>query len=289
MRILITNSQDKKSKQYPRLIAKDSSENQQVKFQKIEFYNKLPKQIKPSVVLKSLYKANNTIHSFQLIKVLDDFPRQRRKSDNDGLTSQKILNIDIKYPRTIIQQHQFLYRVKDLRRRAIKGRMKTKFEKSFKKIDTPSTSKFNPLNQHNSNRDSYFASMQDIKVLRTFTKDRTYYQRPLVQKDSDLISDSPSEPSIQLQQTRKHIIFTPKQKQYVLLQLNKYKHKPFEQIKRDSIIKYLSETKETQINTVPQTAPLIQHRLQPYFSTHKKVNLKKSSYISSSQRVKTVL
>ncbi|CAK75440.1 unnamed protein product (macronuclear) [Paramecium tetraurelia] len=289
MRILITNSQDKKSKQYPRLIAKDSSENQQVKFQKIEFYNKLPKQVKSSVVLKSLYKSNNTIHSFHLIEIEDDLPRQRRKSDNEGLISQKILNIDIKYPRTVIQQHQFLYRVKDLRRRAIRGRMKTKFEKSVMKIDTPSASKFNPLNHNNSNKDSHFASMQDIKVLRTFTKDRTYYQRPLVLKDSDLISDSPSEPSIQLQQTRKHIIFTPKQKQYVLLQLNKYKHKPFEQIKRDSIIKFLSETKETQNHTVPQITPLIQHRLQPYFSTHKKVNLKKSSYLSSFQRVKTII
>ncbi|CAD8063322.1 unnamed protein product [Paramecium sonneborni] len=289
MRILITNTQDNKCK-YPRLLAKDSSENQQVKFQKIEFYNKLYKQLKPSVVLKCLHKANNAIHSYQLINISDDLPKQRRKSENEGWISQKILNIDIKYPRTIIQQHQFLFRVKDLRRRAIKGRMKTKFQKSVQKIDTPTTSQFNPLNNHHtSNRDSYFSSMQDIKVHRTFTRDRIYYQRTLEKKDSDLISDSPSEPSIQLQQTRKHIVFPPKQKQYVLLQLNKYKHKPFEQIKRDSIIKYLSETKETHIQTAPQTAPLFQHRLQPYFSYPKKVNLKKSCFTSSSQRVKTIM
>ncbi|CAD8060036.1 unnamed protein product [Paramecium primaurelia] len=289
MRILINNDQDKNCKQYPRLIAKDSSENQQVKFQKIEFYNKLHKQVKPSVVLKSLHKTNNEIHSYQLIKISHDLQRQRRKSYNEGSISQKILNIDIKYPRTIIQQHQFLDRVKDLRRRAIQGRMKTKFQKSFKKIDTPNTSQFHPLNHSSSNKDSHYDSMQDIKVLRTFTKDRTYYQRPLEKKCSDLISDSPSEPSIQLQQTRKHIVFAPKQKQYVLLQLNKYKHKPYEQIKRDSIIKFLSETKETRIYTAPQTAPLFQHRLQPYFAIQKKVNLKKSSFTSSSQRVKTIM
>ncbi|CAD8067222.1 unnamed protein product [Paramecium sonneborni] len=289
MRICITSVQDKKCK-YTRLLPQNNSENQQIKFQKIEFHNQLNKQLKPSVVLKSLPKAQNAIHSYQLIKIFNEFPRQRRKSYNEGAISQKILNIDIKYPRTLIQQHQFLDRVKDLRRRAIKGRMKTKFEKSFKKIDTPTTSQFNPQNSHHStNRDSYYATMQDIKVQRTFTKDRAYYQRPLDKKGSDLISDSPSEPSIQLQQTRKNIIFTPKQKQYVLLQLNKYKHKPFEQIKRDTIIKFLSETKETQIPIVPQTAPLFLHRLQPYFSYPKKINLKKSCFISSSQRVKTIL
>ena len=42
----------------------------------------------------------------------------------------------MKYPKTTIEQHKFLDRVKNLRRRAIKGRMKTKFQKSFKKMDT---------------------------------------------------------------------------------------------------------------------------------------------------------
>ncbi|CAK65763.1 unnamed protein product (macronuclear) [Paramecium tetraurelia] len=287
----MTLTQDKSSRQYPRLLASEGSENQKVKFQKIEMLDKFLRKVETSFVLKSLHKTNSEIHSFRLIKIQDAPFRQRRKSECDGVVSEKIQNIDMKYPKTTIEQHQFLDRVKDLRRRAIKGRMKTKFQKSFKKIDTTKPSQFNPQHQHTmSTRDSIFGSLQDIKVYRTFAKDRPYYQRPLEKKGSDLMSDSPSTPSFHIRRVTQKLGFASKQQQFVLLQLNKYNPKIFEQLKKDSILKILSETKETQPQTPapPQTASTIQHKFQPYFCHHKTMNLKKSCIASSSQRLKTV-
>ncbi|CAD8050797.1 unnamed protein product [Paramecium primaurelia] len=293
MRNLMSITQDNNCKQYPRLLANDGSENQRVKFQKIEIQDKFYRKVETSFVLKSLHKTNSEIHSFRLIKIIDTPFRQRRKSECDGVISEKIQNIDMKYPKTIIEQHQFLDRVKDLRRRAIKGRMKTKFQKSFKKIDTTKPSQFNPQHQHTmTSRDSIFGSLQDIKVYRTFAKDRTYYQRTLEKKGSDLMSDSPSTPSIHIRRVTQKLGFTQKQQQFVLLQLNKYSPKIFEQLKKDPILKILSETKEIQSQTppVPQTAvSIIQHKFQPYFCNHKTMNLRKSCFASSFQRIKTLI
>ncbi|CAD8064086.1 unnamed protein product [Paramecium sonneborni] len=286
---LMTITQDQYCKYYPRLLSNDDQENQRIKFQKIEFLDKFVQKVETSFVLKSLHKTNDKIHSFRLIKIIETPFRQRRKSECDGVISEKIQNIDMKYPKTTIEQHQFLDKIKDFRRRAIKGRMKSKFQKSFRKIDTKKQSQFNPQHQHTmSTRDSIYGSLQDIKVFRTFTKDRPYYQRPLEKKDSDLISDSPSEHSFHIRRVTQKLQMAHKQKQFVLLQLNKYSPKIFEQLKKDSILKFFSETKETQPQTpaAHQITTIIQHKFQPYFCNPKTLNLKKSC-IASSSRVKT--
>ncbi|CAD8068007.1 unnamed protein product [Paramecium sonneborni] len=287
----MTITQDKYYRYYPRLVVNDDLENNRIKFKKIEFSDKFLRKVETSFVLKSLHKRNDEIHSFRLIEILETPFRQRRKSECDGVISKKIQNLDMKYPKTIIEQHKFLYRVKDLRRRAIKGRMKIKFQKSFKKIDTKKSSQFHSQHQHTmSIRDSIYGSLQEIKVFRTFTKNRPYYQRPLEKKNSYLLNDSQSELSFHIRKVTENEQMVQKQKKFVQLQLNKYSPKIFEQLKKDSIIKFLSETKETQPQTpaITQTTSIIQHKFQPYFCNSKTQNLKKSC-IGSSFRIKTIL
>ncbi|CAD8057906.1 unnamed protein product [Paramecium primaurelia] len=287
MRNKMTITQDNNVREYPSLLVTEISEKYMVKFKKIDEFQK---QIETSFVLKSLHKINHETHSFRLIKLQDTLFRQRRKSECDGVISEKILNIDMKYPKTTIEQHQFLDRVKAMRRKAIKGRMKNKFQKSFKKIDTTKPSQFNPQHHHTiQTRDSIYGSLQEIKVFRTFTKDRAYHQRTLKKKGSDSICDSPCTPSFHISRNTQKIGVTQKQKQFVLLQLNKFYPKTFELLKKDSTLKILSETKESQsqIHGITQTASIILHKFQPYFCNQKVMNLKKS-WITSSSRVKTV-
>ncbi|CAK73275.1 unnamed protein product (macronuclear) [Paramecium tetraurelia] len=291
MRNYITITQDNNVRQYPRLLANEGLQNQMAKFKKIENEGGFKKKVETNFVLKSLHKMNHETHSFRLIKVLDTPFIQRRKSECDGVISEKIQNIDMKYPKTTIGQHQFLDRVKDLRRKAIKGRMKNKFQKSFRKIDTTKPSQFNHQPHYTmSKRDSTYGSLQEIKVLRPFARDRAYYQRTLEKKGSDSFCESPSTPNLHIRRRTQKIGVTQNQKQFVLLQLNKFSPKNFEQIKKDSILKILSETKESQSQThvVPQPASIILNKFQPYICNPKIMNLKKCSILTSSSRVKTL-